>query len=1073
MQNSCKGKFSQKVLGLVLGGSFLLVAGTAFATDHPDLTAAKTNNLGGAHATAGSAFNWTITVTNGGSKDTTPGNGVVLLKDELPTSGATYGSPIITAVSNVEHSDHISCSIVSNVLTCSTTSGDVKMKDPTGTFSVRFSVTPTTSGTLTNPRNGGTCKADPDDRIDEGSNENNNTCSNSVIVNPGTATLTVTKVVTNNNGGTKVVSDFPLFLDGMAITSGVATTTSTGPHTISETNQAGYTGTISGNCAANGTITLGAGDNKSCTITNDDQPGHLTIVKNTVGDDGLFLFTVSGSSASTPSIQTSGLTGTTGALAVNAGTYSVAEGGQGSWDLTSATCNDGSSSLSGSTVSSIDVSLGANVTCTFTNTKRGSITVSKNVVAPDGTTDVSDDHEFHVTLNGADQKTVSEGKSKTYSNLIPGTYTVAEITGDPDFDLLRITANGDEDPTPQDGAPVTVTAGQDTEVIITNAQKQGSLTIKKVVTNPNGGTAVAGDFSFTLNGGGPVQFIQNLFNSLLGENNLSVDPGSYTVAETPPEGVYAISYDNCSNIAVGSNGQPSTATTCTITNSDIPTGQGAITVIKDPINNNGGELGAGDFTLNITPEEDDTFEVTSGQANFLTPGNYSVSEGELPEGYLQTSINCTNGETETTDGSVTLGEQDAWTCTITNDDQPGTLHVVKTVINDNGGTNTASDFSFQVNGTGDSYSFINNNEGGLSGSKDVTVNAGTYSVDENETAGYTTTYDGCSEMDISNGGSATCTITNNDKPVHLTIVKHTDEQSGDGSFSFNVLNGEVSATDGPVVLNTEDWNASSGSIQLNAGSYDVTESVPEGWTLSSVRCEYGNEGTGSNISNGKHITLPNGRSVTCTFTDTKRATLTVKKIVINDNDGTKHASDFSFQVNEGSATAFSSGENNLLGENNVVVNAGTYSVTEPSAEGYSTTYDNCSQIVLANGGHATCTITNNDIAPTPPPPPPPPSDDNGGSNGPIGGVSFGFGGGNGGGEGSVLGASFENGMVLGAEMTKEEQIAALKAQIEKLKKRLEELLRGKVSELKEKIIAAIRHRISDLEEKVRQLHASH
>jgi hypothetical protein len=35
------------------------------------------------------------------------------------------------------------------------------------------------------------------------------------------------------------------------------------------------------------------------------------------------------------------------------------------------------------------------------------------------------------------------------------------------------------------------------------------------------------------------------------------------------------------------------------------------------------------------------------------------------------------------------------------------------------------------------------------------------------------------------------------------------------------------------------------------------------------------------------------------------------------------------------------------------VDAGAYTVTEPAAEGYATTYDNCSQVVIPNGGTAT------------------------------------------------------------------------------------------------------------------------
>ena len=80
--------------------------------------------------------------------------------------------------------------------------------------------------------------------------------------------LTVTKIIINDNGGTETT--FPLFIDGMSVTSGIASTTSVGVRTVSETSNSGYTSTIGGDCAADGTITLTAGDVKICTITNDD-----------------------------------------------------------------------------------------------------------------------------------------------------------------------------------------------------------------------------------------------------------------------------------------------------------------------------------------------------------------------------------------------------------------------------------------------------------------------------------------------------------------------------------------------------------------------------------------------------------------------------------------------------------------------------------------------------------------------------------------------------------------------------------------------------------------------------------
>jgi hypothetical protein len=85
--------------------------------------------------------------------------------------------------------------------------------------------------------------------------------------------LTVTKIVVNDDDGTKQVSDFPLWVDGTGVTSGVQYGFNAGAYTVSETSDPGYTETISGDCASDGSITLNPGDVKSCTITNDDIGG--------------------------------------------------------------------------------------------------------------------------------------------------------------------------------------------------------------------------------------------------------------------------------------------------------------------------------------------------------------------------------------------------------------------------------------------------------------------------------------------------------------------------------------------------------------------------------------------------------------------------------------------------------------------------------------------------------------------------------------------------------------------------------------------------------------------------------
>jgi len=87
------------------------------------------------------------------------------------------------------------------------------------------------------------------------------------------ATLTIVKTVINNSGGTKLVSDFPLFIGATPVSSGVAATLAPGAYSTSETQMAGYTASAwGGDCNPAGNITLINGDIKVCTISNDDNP---------------------------------------------------------------------------------------------------------------------------------------------------------------------------------------------------------------------------------------------------------------------------------------------------------------------------------------------------------------------------------------------------------------------------------------------------------------------------------------------------------------------------------------------------------------------------------------------------------------------------------------------------------------------------------------------------------------------------------------------------------------------------------------------------------------------------------
>ncbi len=87
-----------------------------------------------------------------------------------------------------------------------------------------------------------------------------------------TGTINVVKTVINDSGGTKKVADFPLFVNGKSVVSGV-TNSYPAPatvYTVTETGNANYTQTFSGACDSNGRLTLSPGENKICVITNND-----------------------------------------------------------------------------------------------------------------------------------------------------------------------------------------------------------------------------------------------------------------------------------------------------------------------------------------------------------------------------------------------------------------------------------------------------------------------------------------------------------------------------------------------------------------------------------------------------------------------------------------------------------------------------------------------------------------------------------------------------------------------------------------------------------------------------------
>ncbi|MCX6797785.1 MAG: ice-binding family protein [Candidatus Falkowbacteria bacterium] len=87
-----------------------------------------------------------------------------------------------------------------------------------------------------------------------------------------TGTINVVKTVINDNGRTKTVADFPLFINGMPVVSGETNTflANSDKYTVTETADSNYTRSFSGDCDSNGVLYLKLDEKAFCVITNND-----------------------------------------------------------------------------------------------------------------------------------------------------------------------------------------------------------------------------------------------------------------------------------------------------------------------------------------------------------------------------------------------------------------------------------------------------------------------------------------------------------------------------------------------------------------------------------------------------------------------------------------------------------------------------------------------------------------------------------------------------------------------------------------------------------------------------------
>ena len=322
-----------------------------------------------------------------------------------------------------------------------------------------------------------------------------------------------------------------------------------------------------------------------------------------------------------------------------------------------------------------------------------------------------------------------------------GPHTVSETT-DPNYTAV---IGGD---CASDGT-ITLAATDVKTCTITNTFKAPKLTVQKLVDNTGGGTKQPGDFPLFVDGT-PVTNNQQITTTV----------GPHTVSETTDPDYTAVIGGDCA-----ANGSITLAAgdvkTCTITNTfKAP----KLTVQKLVDNTGGGTKQPGDFPLFV-----DGTPVTNNQQITTTVGPHTVSETQDPNYTAVIGGDCA------ANGSITLAAGDVKTCTITNTfngaaPATATLIVVKHVVNNNGGTKNAGDFTMQVTGSGASPSSFPGSESGTT----VTLNAGAYSVAEVAVANYFATFSADCSGTIAAGETRTCTVTNSDfRPAPPTFCQKT------------------------------------------------------------------------------------------------------------------------------------------------------------------------------------------------------------------------------------------------------------------------------------------------------------
>lgn len=585
-----------------------------------------------------------------------------------------------------------------------------------------------------------------------------------------------------------------------------------GTYSVTETPIAGWDLT-SATCTDESdpsNIQLGAGEDVTCTFVN-TQRGKIIVDKVTepAGDLTSFEFDPSYTTnffladASTPHESDY----------LVPGTYSVAELTPSDWDLTSATCSDGS------TPDNISLQAGETVTCTFNNQKDSKIIIEKQTT-PDGSPE-----SFTFQTNYGSNFNLNDGQSNDSGDLVPGTYSVDELTPSGWDETSAVCS---------DQSPVTaisLQAGETVTCVFSNTQR-GKIIVAKQ-TLPDGDSTT---FDFT------TSYDEDGFSLSDGQSNDSgyLIPGNYSVSENAETGwlltsVVCSDKQDPASLALSAG----ETITCTFTNTKL----GSISGFKwNDLDGDGiwdeGEPTLANWLITLTnPDESTTYTNTDDYGYYLfdnlLPGNYGLAEAEpgtWTQTFGSTGVVLSAGDESQDNNFGNFENIDITVCkvedvdgsTSTEDDRSAVagweidLYKNGQLIDDT-----------RVTGENGCYTWAN------LGPTATNAGPGSYSVTEAEVAGWTHLGPTTHDFGPAVSGQDESHTFANFKNISLSGYKFSDDNRNgiwDKNLSESALPGwEINLSGTAAGSTTTDDNGYYEFTNLGPGSYTLSETNQDSW----------------------------------------------------------------------------------------------------------------------------------------------------------------------------------------------------------------------------------------------------